>query len=138
LSAMRKEKPQGLIFTFEGNPIHSIKRAWKTAVRRSGIRPCRFHDLRPTFNTRLLEAGVMREVRMSLMGHSLGEDPQATYTHVELPQKRDAIQKLEQWRAEQERQLKQKQEEKGGNSNGTSKPASRSPGPPDDGGFGDE
>jgi integrase len=60
LSAMHKAKSHGLIFTFEGNPIHSVKRAWKTGVRRSGVRPCRFHDLRHSFNTRLLEAGVMR------------------------------------------------------------------------------
>jgi integrase len=104
LSEKRKHIAHGLIFTFEGKAIHSLKTAWKTALRVSGIRRCRFHDLRHTFNTRLLEAGVMREVRMALMGHSLGEDPQATYTHVELPQKREAIRKLELWRAEQEQQ----------------------------------
>lgn len=91
----------GLIFTFKGKPIHSLKTAWKTVLRKSGIRRCRFHDLRHTFNTRLMEAGVVREVRMALMGHSLGDDPQATYTHVELPVKREAIRKLERWRAEQ-------------------------------------
>ena len=32
----------------------------------------RFHDLRHTFNTRLMEAGVLQEVRMALMGHSPG------------------------------------------------------------------
>jgi integrase len=96
---------QGLIFTFKGLPIHSIKTAWKAAVRRSGIRRCRFHDLRHTFNTRLMEAGVVREVRMALMGHSLGDDPQADYTHVELPAKREAIRKLELWRAEQTKEL---------------------------------
>jgi integrase len=100
---------EGLIFTFKGKPIHSLKTAWKAAIRRAGIRPCRFHGLRHTFNTRLLEAGVIREVRMSLMGHSLGDDPQATYSHIELPIKRQAVRKLEQWRAEQEQQLKAKE-----------------------------
>lgn len=99
---------QGLIFTFQGKPIHSLKTGWKTAIRRAGIRHYRFHGLRHTFNTRLLEAGVIREVRMSLMGHSLGDDPQATYTHVELPVKREAIRKLEAWRAAQEQQLREK------------------------------
>lgn len=57
----------------------------------------------------------MGEVRMSLMGHSLGEDPQATYTHIEWPQKREAIRKLERWKAEQERQrLQHEITEKGG------------------------
>jgi hypothetical protein len=66
----------------------------------------------------LLEAGVVREVRMSLMGHSLGDDPQSTYTHIELPLKREAIRKLESWRAEQLKQPNaensRKEEEKHG------------------------
>lgn len=105
---------EGLIFTFKGQPIRSIKTAWKTTLRRAGIRRYRFHDLRHTFNTRLMECGVVREVRMSLMGHSLGDDPQATYTHVELPIKREAIHKLELWRAEQRKQLSLQEPLKGG------------------------
>jgi integrase len=103
---------EGLIFTFKGQPIHSIKTAWKGALRRSGIRRCRFHDLRHTFNTRLLEAGVLREIRMALMGHSLGDDPQSIYTHIELPLKREAIQKLELWKAEQLKQLSERKQGK--------------------------
>jgi integrase len=103
LWGMRED--EGLIFTFEGKPIRSIKTAWKAALRRAGIRHLRFHDLRHTANSRLLDAGVLREVRMSLMGHSLGDDPQATYTHVELPVKRDAIAKLESWITKQREQM---------------------------------
>jgi len=66
-------------------------------VRRAGIRPLRFHDLRHTFNTRLMEAGVMQEVRKALMGHSSGEDVNSIYTHVELPAKREAVRRLEAW-----------------------------------------
>jgi integrase len=95
----------GLIFTFEGKPIRSVKTAWKAALRRAGIRRLRFHDLRHTFNSRLLDAGVLREIRMSLMGHSLGDDPQATYTHVELPAKREAFAKLESWITKQREEL---------------------------------
>lgn len=97
----------GLVFTFNDNPIHGIKTAWKAAMRRAGIRYCRFHDLRHSFNTRLMEAGVMREVRMSLMGHSSGEDVNSIYTHVELPAKREAIRKLERWVRDQQLQLEQ-------------------------------
>lgn len=99
LQTMRQE--QGLLFTFKGKPIRIIKTAWKAAVRRAGIRYLRFHDLRHTFNTRLMEAGVMQEVRKTLMGHSSGEDINATYTHVEFPAKREAIRKLEAWVATQ-------------------------------------
>lgn len=90
-------KKAGLVFEFKGRPLHRIKTAWAGAIRRAGIRYYRFHDLRHTFNTRLMEAGVMQEVRKALMGHSSGEDVQSIYTHVELPVKREAIRKLEAW-----------------------------------------
>lgn len=96
-----RAKTDGLVLTFEGRPLHKIKTAWKTAIRRAGIRSFRFHDLRHTFNTRLMEAGIMPDVRKALMGHSSGEDVHAIYTHVELPMKRDAIRKLEAWIAVQ-------------------------------------
>ncbi|MBA3915518.1 MAG: site-specific integrase [Acidobacteriales bacterium] len=90
-----------LVFTFRGEAIRNVKRAWKSAVRRSGIRPLRFHDLRHTFNTRLMEAGVIQDIRKALMGHSTGDEVHAAYTHVELPAKREAIRKLELWLAAQ-------------------------------------
>jgi integrase len=57
----------------------------------------RFHDLRHTFNTRLLEAGVLQEVRKALMGHTSGQGVHGVYTHIELPLKRQAIAQLEAW-----------------------------------------
>lgn len=87
---------QGLIFTFQGKPLHRIKTAWKAAIRRAGIRYLPFHYLRHTYNTRLMEAGVLREVRMALMGHVHG-DTHEGYEHIELPLKREAIHKLELW-----------------------------------------
>lgn len=95
LQSMRKEK--GLIFTYEGDQLRIIKRSWKTAIKNAGIRYLRFHDLRHSFNSRLMEAGVMQEVRMALMGHSGGNSVHMRYTHVELPRKRDAITRLEAW-----------------------------------------
>ena len=90
-------RAEGKVFTFKGRPITRIKTGWKAALRRAGIRHYRFHDLRHAFNTRLMEAGVMQEIRKALMGHSSGEDVNSIYTHVELPAKRDAIRKLEVW-----------------------------------------
>jgi hypothetical protein len=91
LSSRRKDS--GLIFTFEDKPIGSLKTGWKAAIRRAGIRYIRFHYLRHTFNTRLLELSVPREVRMALLGHTFG-DTHESYEHVELPMKREAIRKL--------------------------------------------
>lgn len=105
-----RRKPEGIVFTFDKQPISRIKTAWKGALRRAGLRSIRFHDLRHCFNTRLLEAGVMREVRKALMGHSSGEDVNSIYTHVELPAKREAIQKLELWVAAQRKAVKEKAE----------------------------
>ena len=102
-----QQKPEGLVFTFKGQPIRKIKTAWMAAIRRAGIRYYRFHDLRHCFNCRLMEAGVLQEVRKALMGHSSGEDVHSTYVHVELPMKRDAIRKLEAWVASQRKQLPQ-------------------------------
>lgn len=106
LESRRKEV--GLVFTFKGQPIHKIKTAWMAAIRRSGIRYYRFHDLRHAFNSRMMEAGVLQEVRKALMGHSSGEDVHSTYVHVELPIKREAIRKLEAWVATQRQQLSEK------------------------------
>lgn len=103
---------QGFVFLFKGKTIRKIKTGWAAAIRRAGIRYYRFHDLRHTFNTRLMEAGVMQEVRKALMGHSSGEEVNSIYTHVELPIKREAIRKLEAWvEAEREKQEKELQGE---------------------------
>jgi integrase len=102
-------KPNGLVIEFQRQPVRIIKTTWRTALKNAGIRHVRFHDLRHTFNTRLMEAGVLQEVRMALMGHSPGAKIHAVYTHIELPTKREAIRKLEAWVKDQQQQLKEKQ-----------------------------
>ena len=90
----------GLVVRYQDGALKNIKRSWRTALRRSGIPRLRFHDLRHTFNTRLMEAGVSRDVRKALMGHA-SSDVNDLYTHVELPGMRAAIQTLDRWRLEQ-------------------------------------
>jgi integrase len=90
-------RPQGLLFTYKGAPLRNLKTGWAAAIRRAGISYYRFHDLRHTFNSRLVEAGVIADVRKELMGHSRGGDVHSIYTHVELPVLRDAIARLEAW-----------------------------------------
>lgn len=92
-----KLQGEGVVFAYQDAPVRIIKRSWQSALRRARLRHIRFHDLRHTFNTRLMEAGVMQEVRMALMGHSAGTKVHSTYTHVELPVKREAIARLEEW-----------------------------------------
>lgn len=100
-----KRDRYGLVFTYHEKPIHLIKTAWKRSIERSGIRRLRFHDLRHSFNTRLMEAGVVQDVRKALMGHSSGTDVHSAYTHVELPAKRQALVKLETWIEAQKRDI---------------------------------
>lgn len=98
--AVRQQK-SGSVFTFKGKPVTGIKTSWNAAIRRSGVARLRFHDLRHTFNTRLLELGILTDVRKALMGHSSGEDVHSLYTHVESPLKRAAIARLDDWMREQ-------------------------------------
>jgi len=92
-----RKAAEGLIFGVREEAIFSIKTTWRTTLKKAQIRHIRFHDLRHTFNTRLMEAGVLQEIRKALMGHSSGEDINSLYTHIELPTKRQAIAKLEEW-----------------------------------------
>jgi Phage integrase family len=104
---LERRESEGLVIAFHGRPVRIVKRAWKTALKNAGIRHVRFHDLRHTFNTRLMEAGVLQEIRMALMGHSTGSAIHSLYTHIELPAKREAIRKLEEWVTNQRQQIKE-------------------------------
>jgi integrase len=92
-------KNSGVIFTYGDDAIKIIKTTWKSSLRRSGIRHFRFHDLRHTANTRMMLAGVLQEVRREILGHSSqrSRDVNDRYTQIELPEKREAIRKLEVW-----------------------------------------
>lgn len=102
---------RGIVFSYGNQAIASYKTAWNHLVKKVLTRHFRFHELRHTFNTRLMEAGVQQEIRKALMGHSSGREINAIYTHVEMPAKREAIRKLEAW-VEDERR-KQQEESQG-------------------------
>lgn len=104
----KQTEKQGVVFTMRDQPLEWIRKGWLGGIKRAGLRHFRIHDLRHTFNTRLMEAGVIQDVRMALMGHSGGSRVHSTYTHVELPVKREAIARLQKWVS------KQRQEPKGG------------------------
>ena len=105
-----QRQKEGVVFGYQGEQVTIIKRSWKTALKNAGVRHLRFHDLRHTFNTRLMEAGVLQEIRMALMGHSSGSKVHAIYTHIELPAKRKAVRMLETWVNQQQEELKQEQQ----------------------------
>jgi integrase len=100
-------QPSGFVFTRNGQPMSWIRKGFLGGVKRAGLRHFRFHDLRHTFNTRLMEAGVIQDVRMAIMGHSGGSKVHSMYTHVELPIKRQAISQLEAWVNQQQQKTEQ-------------------------------
>jgi integrase len=98
-SLLAHRKQHGPAFTYDGSAIKIIKTSWAASLRRSGIRHFRFHDLRHTANTRMMLAGVLQEVRREIIGHSSqrSRDVNDRYVQIELPEKREAIRKLEAW-----------------------------------------
>lgn len=85
--------------TDPSQPIGSWKEAWESAKERAGVE-CRFHDLRHTGCTRLLEAGVSHPVLAELMGWSASTAIRMikeVYGHVGLDARRRAMEQLEQF-----------------------------------------
>lgn len=80
----------------EGEPVFphkSVRSAFEGACRRAGIKNLRFHDLRHTFATRLVERGVDLITIKELLGHSSVTITER-YTHSFKEQKRNAVRAL--------------------------------------------
>lgn len=63
-------------------------------LEKAGVRKCRFHDLRHTFASLLLQAGETPKIIQELLGHSSITTTMDVYTHVAEKGKIGAIQKL--------------------------------------------
>jgi integrase len=57
------------VFSYKGKAVRSIKTALAAALKETGIKDFRLHDLRHTFTTNARKAGVDRTVIMKLTGH---------------------------------------------------------------------
>ena len=62
-------KPSGPVFTYAGRPMKDNNSSFPAAVRRAGIEDFRFHDLRHTFASRLVQKGIPLYEVMHLTGH---------------------------------------------------------------------
>lgn len=88
----------GNVFTFEGKPYLNEKawtRAWRTALRNSGIDYCTFHSLRHTFISNLIvKYGIDIQTVMSLSGHK-DINTLKRYIHTNENARRNAVELLE-------------------------------------------
>ncbi|MDO8136760.1 MAG: site-specific integrase [Candidatus Brocadiales bacterium] len=77
-----------------GRPYKSVNNSFPTACKRAGIRDFRFHDLRHTFASHLIMAGVDLTTVKELLGH---EDIETTlrYSHLAPSHKVKAVSVLE-------------------------------------------
>jgi len=82
------------VFVNANNWRYRDVESFRKAVRASGIQPCRFHDLRHTFASQLVMAGVDLATVKELMGHSEIEVTMI-YAHLSPEHKKNAISKLE-------------------------------------------
>jgi len=62
-------KDSGSVFTYNGKPFKDLKHAFTRARKIAGLDDVRFHDLRHTFASRLVQGGVPLFEVMHLTGH---------------------------------------------------------------------
>lgn len=87
----------GYVFTTpQGRPIDptNLTRTFTTLLRKAGLRRIRFHDLRHSTATLLLEQGVELVVIKELLGHAHIGVTATVYAHVRLRLQRQAIDTL--------------------------------------------
>lgn len=77
----------------DDQPLQDIKKAWAPVLKKAGVSSFRFHDLRHTFASRLVMAGVDLNTVRELLGHA---DLKMTlrYAHLAPEMKAAAVAKL--------------------------------------------
>ena len=92
------------VFLFKGKPVSDIRTALKAGCDAARVPYGRdtengftFHDLRHTFQVNARRAGVDKNVRMVIMGHSDGNDMNLHYDTVDETDLIDAIDRIERY-----------------------------------------
>jgi integrase len=90
-----KERGQGAYATDPTKPLKRLKEAWEGAKERAEV-SCRWHDLRHSFCTRLLEAGVGFPIVAEIMGWSASMAVRMAkrYGHIGHDAKRVAVESI--------------------------------------------
>jgi integrase len=98
LNAGPRWQESGLVFTTRvGRPLpgEGVTRNFYKVLRRSGLPPMRFHDLRHSSATLMLARGVSMRVVMETLGHSTITLTMNTYAHVLPALQREAAQRMD-------------------------------------------
>jgi integrase len=93
----RVRQRQGLkslhVFTYQGEPIKSLKNGFKAALKRAGIDDFRFHDLRHTFASHFVMRGGDLKALQEILGHTT-LTMTMKYAHLAPGHKQEAINRL--------------------------------------------
>ena len=85
MAVLERQRGKSEVWVFpmqDGNPLPKLKsRDWKAAVKRAGIRPCTWHDLRHTWATWHLMGGTPREA-LKRMGGWKDDRMVSRYAHM--------------------------------------------------------
>ena len=95
-AALRKRRGLGKVFSRAGGkPISKeyVARLFKKACKKAQTPEYRFHDLRHTFNTNMVKAGVQKSVIMRLTGHKTLA-MFLRYSHLDREQSESAMESL--------------------------------------------
>ncbi len=95
LSRIKENSKSDHVFVYPktGKPIKDVKTTFNATTRRAEIKDLRFHDLRHTFASRLIERGVDLITVKDLLGHHSVTVTQR-YTHSNAVQKKKAVESL--------------------------------------------
>lgn len=94
LFRVRKDPESPYVFaSFDGKPFNDIKKSFHTALGKAKIENFRFHDLRHTFASQLVMAGVDLMTVKELLGHKTIEMT-LRYSHLSCSHKQRAVQSL--------------------------------------------
>lgn len=93
LGGLRQERDFVFANAGTGNHVQDVKTAFKGACRRANIKGLRFHDLRHTAATRMIEAGVDLVTVSKILGHATIQMTMR-YAHPTPENMRRAVEKL--------------------------------------------
>ena len=93
----RSDKSGHIIKDAKGKPLapQYLTKKFADILKRWGLRKIRFHDLRHTCASLLLQSGVDMKTVQIILGHGNYSTTADIYSHVDLTGKKEAIEKYE-------------------------------------------